>query len=99
MPLPPQISRAQATVSRALDVQNALATDACGSVSLPSSYSWAMRATMHWQAVMLLIILARISWNICNLAIGLSYRKPSSAYLNPSSYAPNLQPDAIPALA
>ena len=36
-PLPPSNSRPHATVSRDFAVQNALATDACGSVSLPSS--------------------------------------------------------------
>jgi len=55
------LARPQATVSLHLAVQNALATDAWASVNFPSACSWAMRITMHWQAVMLLIILARSS--------------------------------------
>src|SRR5438477_10374345 len=61
MPLPPRSSRAHATVSRHLAVQNALASAACASVSLPSACSCACRVIRHCDAVMLAIILARRS--------------------------------------
>src|SRR6267378_4059165 len=70
MPLPPSSSRAHATVSRHLAVQNALASAACASVNLPSACSCAWRTIRHCEAVMFAIILASrscTSWNDPNV--------------------------------
>src|SRR6266446_803829 len=52
MPLPPNNSRAHATVSRHFAVVKALASAACASFSFPSACNWAVRTIMHCDAVM-----------------------------------------------
>src|SRR5205823_5772069 len=52
MPLPPNNSRAHATVSRHFAVVKAFASAACASFSFPSACNWAVRTIMHCDAVM-----------------------------------------------
>src|SRR6266478_2172405 len=66
MPLPPNNSRAHATVSRHFDVVKALASAACASLNFPSACNCAWRTIRHCEAVMFASIFARrscISWN------------------------------------
>src|SRR6266545_2569547 len=58
MPLPPNNSRAHATVSRHFAVVKALASAACASFSFPSACNWAVRTIMHCDAKMLANITA-----------------------------------------